>query len=59
MMDFIIRFAQEHETFRTPELEALAQYHNIALEIVEYSDEVSIFYLSFAINLIALRVFFI
>ncbi|KAF8252288.1 tRNA guanosine-2'-O-methyltransferase [Wilcoxina mikolae CBS 423.85] len=36
--DFLIHFAQIHETFRKAELEALAQLHGIPLEWKEYSD---------------------
>jgi hypothetical protein len=39
-MEYLIRLAQMHETFRRPELEALAVLHNVDLEILEYSDEV-------------------
>ncbi|KAJ4155772.1 hypothetical protein LMH87_001001 [Akanthomyces muscarius] len=40
MMDFIIKFAQAHETFRIPEIEALATIENIPLKIIQ-SDEAS------------------
>lgn len=39
-MEYLIRLAQMHETFRRPELEALAVLHNVDLEILEYSDQV-------------------
>lgn len=39
-MQYLIRLAQMHETFRRPELEALAVLHNVDLEILEYSDQV-------------------
>jgi tRNA (guanine10-N2)-methyltransferase len=39
-MDFFIRLAQVHESFRKPELEALAQLLNIQLEFIEYNAEV-------------------
>ena len=39
-MEYLIRLAQMHETFRRPELEALVVLHNVDLEILEYSDEV-------------------
>jgi hypothetical protein len=39
-MEYLIRLAQMHETFRRPELESLAELHNVDLEILEYSDEV-------------------
>lgn len=38
MMDFIIKFAQAHETFRIPEIEALAMVENVPLKIIQ-SDE--------------------
>ncbi|KAG9567984.1 RNA methylase family UPF0020 protein, partial [Aureobasidium melanogenum] len=38
-MQYLIRLAQMHETFRRPELEALAVLHNVDLEILEYSDQ--------------------
>lgn len=40
-MDFIIKFAQAHETFRVAEIQALAITEGVNLEVVEYSDEVS------------------
>ncbi len=43
-MEFLIRFAQAHETFRRPELEALAIVHGISLEIVEYSEYVCLLF---------------
>ncbi|KAL4959664.1 uncharacterized protein BDV14DRAFT_193615 [Aspergillus stella-maris] len=39
-MEYIIRFAQTHETFRQPELQALASLHKIDLEVISY-DEIS------------------
>ncbi|KAL4773053.1 hypothetical protein BDW60DRAFT_216246 [Aspergillus nidulans var. acristatus] len=39
-MEYLIRFAQTHETFRQPELQALANLHNIDLEILHY-DQIS------------------
>ncbi|KAI5209656.1 tRNA guanosine-2'-O-methyltransferase [Aureobasidium subglaciale] len=38
-MEYLIRLAQMHETFRKPELEALAVLHNVDLKILEYSDQ--------------------
>ncbi len=35
-MDYLIRFAQVHESFRRPELEALAVLHRINLQIFDY-----------------------
>lgn len=40
-MEYLIRLIQIHETFRKPELEALAEIGNIKLEIVYYSAHVS------------------
>ncbi|KAL5000521.1 hypothetical protein BDV10DRAFT_192824 [Aspergillus recurvatus] len=39
-MEYLIRFAQTHETFRQPELQALASLHNIDLETIRY-DQIS------------------
>ena len=39
-MDFIIRFAHTHETFRKPEIEALAILVNINVEFLFYSENV-------------------
>ncbi|OJJ49380.1 hypothetical protein ASPZODRAFT_23620 [Penicilliopsis zonata CBS 506.65] len=36
-MEYLIRFAQVHETFRRPELEALATVTGVDLEIIHYS----------------------
>ncbi|OAQ64137.1 tRNA guanosine-2'-O-methyltransferase TRM11 [Pochonia chlamydosporia 170] len=38
-MDFIIKFAQAHETFRVAEIQALAVIEGIELEILEYNNE--------------------
>ncbi|KAL5332928.1 hypothetical protein BJX70DRAFT_392585 [Aspergillus crustosus] len=35
-MEYIIRFAQLHESFRQPEIKAIASLHNIDLEILSY-----------------------
>lgn len=40
MMEYLIRFAQMHETFRLPEVQALAALEGIDLEVVRYSLEV-------------------
>ncbi|TQV93874.1 hypothetical protein V2A60_003967 [Cordyceps javanica] len=37
-MDFIIKFAQAHETFRIPEIQALAMIENVPIEIIEYNE---------------------
>jgi tRNA G10 N-methylase Trm11 len=39
-MECLIRLIQIHETFRKPELEALAEIANIKMEIVFYSADV-------------------
>lgn len=39
-MEFIVRLVQVHETFRKPELEALAILANVKLHIVEYHTDV-------------------
>lgn len=39
-MEYLIRLVQIHETFRLPELQSLATLEGVALEIVEYSDDV-------------------
>lgn len=40
-MDFIVKFAQVHETFRQAELKALASLQGIDLVIKEYDPDVS------------------
>ncbi len=39
-MDYMIRFTQIHETFRLPEIKALAVLENIDLEVLSYSPSV-------------------
>lgn len=39
-MDFVIKFASEHESFRLPEIEALAVLEGVDLKVKEYSTEV-------------------
>jgi tRNA G10 N-methylase Trm11 len=39
-MDFLIRLVQVHESFREPELKALAQLAQVKLELIEYSMDV-------------------
>jgi tRNA G10 N-methylase Trm11 len=39
-MEYLVRFAQVHETFRKPELEALAVVANVELEIITYNSDV-------------------
>jgi tRNA G10 N-methylase Trm11 len=41
-MDYLILAAQKHESFRRPELEALAVLSGIALQVVEYDPQVRI-----------------
>ncbi|TFB02625.1 hypothetical protein CCMA1212_005420 [Trichoderma ghanense] len=38
-MDFLIKFASEHESFRVPEIEALAIIENLNLKIKEYDPQ--------------------
>ena len=40
-MDYLIRFVQVHESFRKPEIEALAVFHNIDIEWIQYDENVS------------------
>ncbi|KAK6531381.1 hypothetical protein TWF281_008188 [Arthrobotrys megalospora] len=39
MREYLIHFAQVHETFRKPELESLARLFNIDYEILQYSEK--------------------
>lgn len=39
-MEYLIRFSQSHETFRLPEIEALAVVEGVDFEVVSYSLEV-------------------
>ena len=39
-MEYLIRLVQVHETFRRPELEALAKIYNIELEFIVYDEQV-------------------
>lgn len=39
-MDYLVRFTQVHETFRLAEIEALAVYHGMPLEILSYNPNV-------------------
>ncbi|KAK6495316.1 hypothetical protein TWF481_003341 [Arthrobotrys musiformis] len=39
MREYLIHFAQVHETFRLPELESLAKLFNIKYEILQYSEK--------------------
>ena len=38
-MDYLIRFAQTHESFRRPELEALSTHAELPCEIVSYAED--------------------
>ncbi|KAB5535180.1 S-adenosyl-L-methionine-dependent methyltransferase [Coniochaeta sp. 2T2.1] len=38
-MDYIIRFSQSHESFRVPEVQALATLENIDLKVLSYSPD--------------------
>ncbi|KAL6251157.1 hypothetical protein RBB50_001365 [Rhinocladiella similis] len=38
-MDYLIRFAQTHESFRCPEIEALSRLAGLRCEIISYSDD--------------------
>ncbi|EEP80527.1 conserved hypothetical protein [Uncinocarpus reesii 1704] len=38
-MEYLVRFAQVHESFRRPELEALAIVAGVDLEVIEYHEE--------------------
>lgn len=40
MRDYMVRFVQVHETFRIPELLALAKLADVELEIREYTEDV-------------------
>lgn len=39
-MDYLIRFVQIHETFRRPEIEALAILANVNIEFLSYTQDV-------------------
>ena len=39
-MDFLIRFVQVHESFRRPEIQALAVLANVNVEFLSYSENV-------------------
>ena len=41
-MDYLVRFAQVHESFHKPEIEAIATLYHINLQWVFYSNEVRI-----------------
>lgn len=40
-MEYIIRFSQSHETFRLPEIQALAELGKIDMKVIYYHPEVS------------------
>ncbi len=41
-MEFLIRFVQIHETFRKPEIEALAVVRDVTVEFLTYTESVSL-----------------
>lgn len=41
-MEYLVRFSQWHETFRLAELKALAHVADIDMQVLAYSDEVSL-----------------
>lgn len=41
-MDFVIKFAQAHESFRLAEIQALAVIEGVDLEVLEYRDDVCV-----------------
>ena len=41
-MEYLIRFAQQHESFRLPEIQALATLARIDLEIISYNEHVRV-----------------
>ena len=45
-MDFLIRFVQIHETFRKPEIEALAVLASVNVEFLFYTETVRLKILS-------------
>ena len=40
-MEYLVRFVQMHESFRQPELRALARLHNLNMTIDDYRNAVS------------------
>ncbi|KAK2016718.1 tRNA guanosine-2'-O-methyltransferase [Colletotrichum eremochloae] len=38
-MEYLVRFSQAHESFRLPELQALADLEGIAMKVIEYSPD--------------------
>ena len=44
-MDFLVRFVQIHESFRKPEIEALAVLANVNVEFLHYSETVCLYLL--------------
>lgn len=43
MMNFLLKFAQTHESFRLAEIQALALIEGVDLTVVDYTDEVYYF----------------
>ena len=48
MPDFLVRFAQVHQSFRLPELRALAAVENLELQVLKYSEYVCLLFTSAA-----------
>ena len=44
-MDFLIRFVQIHESFRKPEIDALAVLSNVDVKLVDYSECVCLIFM--------------
>ena len=40
MTEYLVRFAQAHESFRIPELKAVAAIQGIEMKVIEYSEYV-------------------
>ena len=45
-MEYLVRFAQTHETFRRPEIEALASLVGVDVEFLFYDQYVRFYFLS-------------
>ena len=41
-MEFLVKFAQAHETFRLPEIKALALVEGLDMTVLDYSLDVSV-----------------
>jgi tRNA G10 N-methylase Trm11 len=42
-MEYLIRFVHQHETFRKPEVDSLAELFNIKIRWISYSEHVGRF----------------